>query len=109
MRRAKGRNPWLYLSLWVSVGATCPRPSAAQESANDRVETALVRAGDLEILFRDNSRSPEILSGIQSLFNVKDAPGFDAFDPDVLGASAGLNFEHIISGHRNAANAFSPL
>src|SRR5262249_22096524 len=55
-----------------------------------------------------NSKSPRVLSGVDSLVNVRDAPGFDAFDPDSRGASAGLNFEHIISGHRNANNKFTP-
>ncbi len=33
---------------------------------------------------------------------------FDAFDPDDPGDSAGLNFEHIVSGHSNPENMFSP-
>jgi hypothetical protein len=71
-------------------------------------ETVELRRGDLQIFFRDNSRSPRVLSGVDSLTNIRDAPGFDAFDPDDKGASAGLNFEHIISGHRNANNKFTP-
>jgi hypothetical protein len=71
-------------------------------------ETVDLRRGDLQILFRDNSHSPRVLSGVNSLINVRDAPGFDAFDPDDKGASAGLNFEHIISGHPNANNKFTP-
>ncbi len=67
-----------------------------------------LRHGDLAASIRDNSESPAILSGLQSLFNVREAPEFDAFDPDMQGASAGLNFEHIISGHRHPNNAFSP-
>ena len=67
-----------------------------------------LRRGNLDIVFRDNSQSPKILSGLDSLFHVHDAPGFDAFDPDDAGASAGLNFEHVISGHPNPANAFTP-
>ncbi|MCA9099343.1 MAG: hypothetical protein KDA36_13195, partial [Planctomycetaceae bacterium] len=63
---------------------------------------------DLKILFRDNSESPKVLSGLDSLFNIKDAPEFDAYDPEGRGASAGLNFEHIISGHRNRNNKFTP-
>jgi hypothetical protein len=51
---------------------------------------------------------PGVLGGVDSHFNEKDAPGFDAFDPDTRGASAGLNFEHIISGHRNQNNKFAP-
>ena len=72
------------------------------------VETAHLTRADLSILFRDNSQSPKILSGVDSLFNIRDAKGFDAFDPDSPGASAGLNFEHIISGHSNVANPFAP-
>lgn len=72
------------------------------------VETAAISEGDLKVKLRDNSQSPKVLSGIDSLFNTKDAPGFDAFDPDIPGASAGLNFEHIISGHRNKNNSFTP-
>ncbi|MFB0552736.1 MAG: hypothetical protein ACETWQ_05405 [Phycisphaerae bacterium] len=39
----------------------------------------MVTNGDLSVLFRDNSESPEILSGIQSLFNRKAASDFDAY------------------------------
>src|SRR5262245_61113977 len=66
-----------------------------------------VRAGDLRVLFRDNTDSPKQLSGLDSLFHAS-APDFDAYDPDDRGASAGLNFEHIISGHQNSNNAFTP-
>jgi hypothetical protein len=59
-------------------------------------------------MLRDNSHSPEILSGVDSLFNQKEAPDFDAFDPDIPGASSGLNYEHIISGHKNGNNSFTP-
>jgi hypothetical protein len=62
----------------------------------------------LKVVLRDNARSPRVLSGLASLFHQKDAPAFDAFDPDSPGASAGLNFEHVISGHQNANNAFTP-
>jgi len=67
-----------------------------------------VKNGDLTVLFRDNSTSPKILSGIQSLFNIKDASDYDAYDPDTEGASAGMNFEHIISGHKSPYNKFTP-
>lgn len=66
-----------------------------------------IAAGDLRVLFRDNTDSPKQLSGLDSLFHAG-APDFDAFDPDERGASAGLNFEHIISGHANPNNAFTP-
>jgi len=74
----------------------------------EKKTTVVVTNGDLRVLFRDNSASPEILSGIQSLFNIKDASNFDAYDPDSRGASAGMNFEHIISGHRSQFNKFTP-
>ncbi len=80
----------------------------AQERHGEVVEEIRIRQGDLDVLFRDNSESPKVLSGVQSLFNVKDAPGFDAYDPDSPGASAGLNFEHIISGHESPYNKFTP-
>ena len=72
------------------------------------VESFQIRDSELSISFRDNSNSPRVLSGIDSMINVKAAPDFDAFDPDTTGASAGLNFEHIISGHRNPNNKFTP-
>jgi len=67
-----------------------------------------ISEGDLKVTFRDNSQSPKVLSGLASLVNQRDAPKFDAFDPGSPGASAGLNFEHIISGHKNPHNAFAP-
>ncbi len=45
---------------------------------------------------------------MQSLVNNRAAPGYDAYDPDGRGASAGLNFEHIISGHKSEHNKFTP-
>jgi hypothetical protein len=72
------------------------------------VTNATISEGDLKVIFRDNSQSPNVLSGLASLVNQREAPNFDAFDPDSPGASAGLNFEHIISGHKNGHNAFSP-
>ena len=83
---------------------------AAASAAQQREEVASVRLerGDLSVLFRDNSRSPQVLSGLDSLFNRKHAPKFDAYDPDTVGASAGLNFEHIISGHPSPHNKFTP-
>ena len=69
--------------------------------------TVEIRAGELVLRVRDNSNSPDALSGLQSLFHTS-APKFDAFDPDTPGASAGLNFEHVISGHRDRSNRFTP-
>lgn len=72
------------------------------------VETAAITKGDLRVVLRDNSQSPKVLSGVDSLVNHYEAPDFDAFDPDPPNASAGLNFEHIISGHKNRSNSFTP-
>jgi hypothetical protein len=87
--------------------AGAPSLSFAGEDAKP-VETVTITEGALKVILRDNSRSPKVLSGLASLFHQEDAPTFDAFDPDSPGASAGLNFEHIISGHKNANNAFTP-
>jgi hypothetical protein len=95
-----------FLSLLVLIVAT--RGLADDKSVESTPATLDVRRGDLQIQFRDNLKSPRVLSGVDSLVNVRDAPGFDAFDPDGRGASAGLNFEHIISGHRNPNNKFTP-
>ncbi|MBI3850701.1 MAG: hypothetical protein HY298_10585 [Verrucomicrobia bacterium] len=67
----------------------------AVEIDGEKVETTEIVQGDLRVLFRDNSQSPRILSGVDSLFNTRAAKVFDAYDPDSPGASAGLNFEHI--------------
>lgn len=82
--------------------------SSAAAIAEEPVETVTISADDLSVLFRDNSESPGLLSGLQSLFNTRHAAGFDAYDPDGKGSSAGLNFEHIISGHSDPANKFTP-
>jgi len=79
-----------------------------QEFSTTPVQTVQIDHGELSVVLRDNSQSPKVLSGVQSLWNRRHAPGFDAFDPDGRGASAGLNFEHIISGHRNPNNKFTP-
>ncbi len=87
--------------------------AATAAAAQDRPlgppsETLEIRRGDLQAVLRDNAQSPRVLSGVDTLVNVRDAPGFDAFDPAGKGSSAGLNFEHIISAHRNRNNAFTP-
>lgn len=81
---------------------------AAAPTAQSQEHSARLRAGELDVLVRDNSASPGVLSGLQSLFNTQHAPQFDAYDPDTPGASAGLNFEHIISGHQTPNNKFTP-
>ncbi|MEX0677833.1 MAG: hypothetical protein WD063_12200 [Pirellulales bacterium] len=40
-------------------------------------ETATIEHGELRVLFRDNSQSPRVLSGVDALVNVGRAPGFD--------------------------------
>jgi hypothetical protein len=80
----------------------------ARPPAGQRVETLTLTHGRLGVDLQDNSDSPNRLSGLQSLFHTQNTPRFDAFDPDAPGASAGLNFEHIISGHRNQRNRFTP-
>ena len=91
------------------MGFQAERPlGAAEEFSAERVETLPLQDGNLSLLLRDNSRSPKILSGLDSLFDLKHAPLFDSFDPDDPGASAGVNFEHVICGHSNRANAFTP-
>src|SRR5438552_3112103 len=81
---------------------------AAEGLPSPPVQTLTIEQGNLSVLFRDNALSPGLLSGVDSLFDRADAPDFDAFDPDDRGASAGLNFEHVICGHSNSANAFTP-
>ena len=76
--------------------------------SREPLHSLTLQEGQLSVLFQDNSDSPGLLSGLQSLFNLKHAASYDAFDPDAPGASAGLNFEHIIAGHKSPNNSFSP-
>ncbi|MCH7728697.1 MAG: twin-arginine translocation signal domain-containing protein, partial [Planctomycetes bacterium] len=92
----------------TAAGAVLLSPTLTLANDAKPVETFTITEGDLKVMLRDNSQSPKVLSGVDSLFNRKDAPDFDAFDPDIRGASAGLNFEHIISGHKNKNNSFTP-
>ena len=82
--------------------------NAAKTADDAPTQSVGIEQGALSAIFRDNSKSPRVLSGVDALFNTDVAPGFDAFDPVGRGASAGLNFEHIISGHANPANMFTP-
>lgn len=100
------RRQWLHqLSAAVPFWICSDRLFAAEPSEES---PKTIINGHLQAIFRDNAQSPKVLSGIDSLVHLQDAPAFDAFDPDTKGASAGLNFEHIISGHKNDQNAFSP-
>jgi hypothetical protein len=83
-----------------------PATTAAQRE--EQVQFARIEHGEVSVTFRDNLRSPQELSGIDALFNIKHAADYDAYDPDARGASAGSNFEHIISGHPNPNNKFTP-
>src|SRR5262249_25573098 len=108
MHRLSTRRQFLgQVGAGMPVIALAPTASFAEQDAKP-VKSATITEGDLKVLLRNNSESPKVLSGLASLFHQKDAPTFDAIDPDSPGASAGLNFEHIISGHKNANNAFSP-
>jgi hypothetical protein len=93
----------LVVALSLAVGWL-----VAQQINGEKVATAAITTGDLSVYFRDNAQSPRVLSGVDNLMNLRDAPGFDAFDPDTPGAAAGLNFEHIIAGHSSPQNRFSP-
>lgn len=85
-----------------------PRSPTSLPPEGRAVAKLTLRHGDLRAVLQDNSDSPQTLSGLQSLFDSRDEPDFDAFDPDTAGASAGLNFEHIISGHADPNNRFAP-
>jgi hypothetical protein len=84
-----------------------PRSQNAVPPAGKPEKTLTMSHGELRVRFRDNSASPAELSGLDALFHSA-AADFDAFDPDGKGSSAGLNFEHIISGHASAHNKFTP-
>ena len=71
-------------------------------------ETAASSTGICVSCFATTANRQRVLSGADSLFNRAAAPQFDAFDPDTPGASAGLNFEHIIAGHASPHNNFTP-
>src|SRR5439155_7897296 len=85
-----------------------PVAFSTEAALGEPVQTLTLQRGNISALLRDNALSPGLLSGVDSLFNRVDAPDFDAFDPDDRGASAGLNFEHVICGQSNSFNAFSP-
>ncbi|MGD9720785.1 MAG: hypothetical protein AB7O59_13935 [Pirellulales bacterium] len=94
--------------LWSGVLCAClAAVTCAEELAWRAVESVEIEHGPLRALFRDNGQSPRVLSGVDALFH-RAAPEFDAFDPDSPGASAGLNFEHIICGHASTHNMFTP-
>jgi hypothetical protein len=91
--------------LWLAVAG---HSVLAEEELSGPLPSAKIECGDLVAEFLDNAQSPKILSGVDRLFHTKNAPDFDAFDPHDPPASAGLNYEHIISGHSDPANWFAP-
>jgi hypothetical protein len=93
--------------LWLVFFALTPWAASTAEEGK-QVQSTRIERGELAVTFRDNSQSPQELSGIDGLINIKHEPDYDAFDPDTRGASAGLNFEHIISGQENPNNKFAP-
>src|SRR5580765_6535620 len=95
-------------SLPLILLAASAASASAQTMPADEVHSVTLEPGDLSVLFRDNSNSPKVLSGIGSLINRRQADGFNAFDTAGRGSSAGLNFEHIISGHNDPENMAAP-
>ena len=83
------------------VSAPRPLMQVAKEDGSGDFEVLEMTAGDLRVAAWDNSYSPNRLSGLRSLLNLRDAPDYDAF-------RVALNFEHVISGHHRSANDFSP-
>ena len=80
-----------------------PRPllQVVKDDGSGDFQVLEISAGDLRVAAWDNTYSPNRLSGLRSLLNLRDAPGYDAF-------RVALNFEHIISGHHRKTNGFSP-
>lgn len=94
----------LVLLVMTSTNAAEPQTLLTKDIELGQAENKIqIDGGQLSVQFRDNSQSPPVLSGISSLVNVKNVPGYNAF-----GAHVGLNFEHIISGHYNEHNKFTP-
>jgi hypothetical protein len=88
----------------LALGSDADPPSILAKPS----ETVAITEGRLKVIVRDNGHKPLVLSGLISLVNEMDAPQFNAFDPDDPTSSAGLNFEHIIAGHKSRHNAFAP-
>ena len=96
----------LAVTAWAVQTPVCCR--ADEGGLGAELKRASFRVGELSVEFRDNSESPKALSGVDRLVHATQAPGYDAFDPNDPGSSAGLNFEHVISGHPDSANWFAP-
>ncbi len=100
-------NPWPLTFILIASSAIAAPPDQENESPPDP-KTVKIERGDLSVTFRENSPDRHWLSGIASLYNVKDASGYMAFDQDDPRGGVGINFEHIISDHADEHNAFSP-
>ena len=116
--RALGEARWGWVPCTLGAAASrytllilavnlATRPDITQAAEGAPFPTVTIETGKLTALFRDNAESPQVLSGVDALFH-GDASNFDAFDPTTKGASAGLNFEHIIAGHASPHNMFAP-
>jgi hypothetical protein len=88
--------------LLVSIFVTLASLLIAEAGGRPTEKTVTITEGDLKVVFRDQVKS---LSGVASLVHLKDAPDWNALNP---GRDGGLNFEHIISGHKNPHNKFTP-
>ena len=106
MPKEKSMRLFISLCLLVFVLACRSNEPAADDKPVSNILT--ITEGDLKVSIRDNAQSPEVLSGLASLFHQKDAPEFHAFDSANTDAGTGLNFEHITSGHKNPNNSFTP-
>jgi len=71
------------------------------ETVQRPVDVAVVESGRIRFRVTSNSRTPQVLSGLESLSFLDKDERFEAF-------RAGLNLEHIYSGHRDVRNRFSP-
>jgi hypothetical protein len=85
MHNSNQRPTWIRI---VSFALMIVGTQTSVDSAVASEDTIALAAGELSILVRDNSKSPNVLSGLQSLFNVKHGEGYDAYDPKAIGHSA---------------------
>ncbi|MBQ17211.1 MAG: hypothetical protein CMJ65_08800 [Planctomycetaceae bacterium] len=71
------------------------------ETVDPPVDVMEIESGRLVFMICDNSRSVSVLNGLQSLVHRDGEDRFEAF-------KAGLNLEHLYSGHRDDHNRFCP-
>ncbi len=107
VKRGRARLRRGRFTVLILVVVLCPLADAGWAAEGAPFPTVTIEHGKLTATFRDNAESPQALSGVDALFHGA-AKRFDAFDPDTKGASAGLNFEHIIAGHASPHNMFAP-